>query len=130
MSTDPDRRKRGLEMLASAYGWPPVKDSPGDFFAMTVDHLFADVWTRPALSIRDRRLLLLGVLIASGDLDVVGLQVDSGYRLGELDAEQLREIVVFLAHYVGWPRATKVNTLVEELLARHEPGGASGGSQP
>jgi 4-carboxymuconolactone decarboxylase len=121
MTVDPERRQRGLETLAAVYGWAPVADSPGAFFGLTVDHLFADVWNRPGLSVRDRRLLLLGVLMASGDFDVIGLQLDSAYRLGELDADQLREVVIFLAHYVGWPRATKLNTEVERLLAKHRP---------
>lgn len=120
MTTDPDRRRRGLGAMADAYGWPPVADSPGDFFGMTADHLFGEVWTRPGLSRRDRRLLLLGALMASGDFDVVGLQIDAAFRLGELDAGQLREVVILLAHYVGWPRAAKLNTQVEELLARAE----------
>lgn len=125
MTGDADRRRRGLDTMAAVYGWPPVADSPGDFFGMTADHLFADVWNRPGLSVRDRRLLLLGALLASGDFDVIGLQLDAAYRLGELDADQLRELVVFLAHYVGWPRATKLNTEVEKLLARITKPGSS-----
>lgn len=118
MPADSERRRKGLEKMASVYGWPPVDDSPGDFFGVTVDHLFADIWNRPSLSVRDRRLLLIGALMAAGDFDVIGLQIDTAYRLEELDSEQLREIVIFLAHYVGWPRATKLNTLVEQLLAK------------
>ncbi|HZT65683.1 MAG TPA: carboxymuconolactone decarboxylase family protein [Acidimicrobiales bacterium] len=118
MSTE--NRRRGLEAMAAAYGWPPVADSPGEFFGMTADHLFAEVWTRPHLSQRDRRLLLVGALMASGDFDVLGLQIDAARRLGELDPDQLREIVIFLAHYVGWPRAAKLNSQVEELLAQNE----------
>lgn len=117
MTTDPERRQRGLETMAAVYGWPPVADSPGGFFGVTVDHLFADIWNRGNLSTRERRLVLIGALMAAGDLDVVGLQVDAAYRLKELDADQLRELVVFLAHYVGWPRAAKLNGRVEQLLA-------------
>ena len=123
MSADPDRRRRGLRSMAEVYGWPPVDDSPGDFFGMTADHLFAEVWTRPGLTVRDRRLLLIGALMASGDFDLLGLQLDSAYRLGELDADQLREMVVFLAHYVGWPRAAKMNTEVEKRLASRPAAG-------
>lgn len=122
MSADDERRLRGLEAMAAAYGWPALDDAPGDFFGTTVDHLFADVWTRPHLSNRDRRLLILGALMGSGDFDVLELQIDVAYRLAELDADQLREMALFLAHYVGWPRGTKLNTLVEELLARQRQG--------
>lgn len=117
MPGEKSRRQQGLETMAAVYGWPPVADSPGDFFGITADHLFAEIWNRPSLSFRDGRLLLIGALMAAGDLDVIGLQIDAAYRRGELEAEQLREIVVFLAHYVGWPRAAKLNSLVEQLLA-------------
>ncbi len=112
-----ERRQRGLQKMAAVYGWPPMSDAPGDFFGMTADHLFADVWERAHLSVRDRRLLLVGLLMASGDFDVLALQIGAAHRLGELDADALREIVIFLANYAGWPRAAKLNTLVEELLA-------------
>lgn len=54
-----DRRQRGLEMMGKVYGFE-FQDGPGAHFAATADHLFADIWSRPGLSIRDRRLLLLG----------------------------------------------------------------------
>ncbi len=130
MTDDGERRRLGLETMAAVYGWPPVADSPGDFFGMTADHLFAEVWTRTVLTVRDRRLLLLGALLASGDFDVIGLQLDAALRLGELDADQLRELVVFLAHYVGWPRAAKLNTAVEQLLATHARGGDAAEGRP
>jgi 4-carboxymuconolactone decarboxylase len=113
-----ERRAKGLETMAAVYGWPALDDSPGDeFFGVTADHLFADIWNRPGLTVRDRRLLLIGLLVGAGDVDVAGLQADAAWRLGELDAAQLREVVVFLAHYAGWPRAAKLNSLVEKLLA-------------
>src|SRR5690606_21228303 len=49
-----ERRARGLEMMRRVYGWD-IDDAPGDFFGITADHLFGDIWTRPGLSMRDRR---------------------------------------------------------------------------
>jgi 4-carboxymuconolactone decarboxylase len=109
-----DRRQRGLEKMGEVYGWE-VKDGPGDFFAVTVDHLFADIWSRPGLSIRDRRLLLLGALAASGQVDVAEIQVDAAIRNEELTSEELKEIGIFLTHYVGWPLGTKLNMMIEKL---------------
>ncbi|MEU4832512.1 carboxymuconolactone decarboxylase family protein [Streptosporangium sp. NPDC023615] len=116
--TTPERRARGLEIMKKAYGWDHVEDGPGDFFGMTVEHLFAEVWSREGISNRDRRLLLLGMLVGQGMDDVVGLQLDAAVRTGDLTPDELREIVVFLTHYAGWPRGAKLNTQVEELIAR------------
>lgn len=108
-------RKRGLDTMAKVYGWE-VKDGPGDFFGMTVEHLFGEVWNREGLSFRDRRLLLIGLLVGSGLDDVVGIQLRAALDNEELDVDELREIVIFLTHYAGWPRGAKLNQQVEELL--------------
>ena len=115
--SDAERRQRGLEAMSKAYGWQ-VEDSPGDFFGITVDHLFADVWTRPGLSNRDRRLLLIATTLADGLDDVTGLQLDTALGNQELTADELREIVIFLTHYVGWPKGAKLNSQVEERIAK------------
>ena len=105
--------------MSKAYGWE-VHDGPGDFFGMTVDHLFAEVWTRDGLSNRDRRLLLIAATVAMGLDDVTGLQLKATLANAELTHDELREVVIFLTHYVGWPRGAKLNTQVEELIAAHQ----------
>lgn len=114
------RRQRGLEWMRTVYGWdlPTVE---GDFVELTVDHLFGEIWAREGLSVRDRRLLLIGLLVGAGGLDdVTGLQLDSAMAQGDLSRDDLREIVVFLTHYAGWPKGAKLNSQVEERLARRE----------
>jgi 4-carboxymuconolactone decarboxylase len=65
-------------------------------------------------------LLLIGLLVGYGLDDVVELQLESALRLNELEGDELREIVVFLTHYAGWPRGAKLNGLVEKLLAERK----------
>jgi 4-carboxymuconolactone decarboxylase len=124
-----DRRQRGLAMMSQVYGWE-VQDGPGDFFAMTVDHLFAQVWTRPGLTVRDRRLLLIGLLIGQGMHDVAELQIDAALGNGELDADQLREIVIFLTHYAGWPSGAKLSMQAEKLIGARARAARRPGDQP
>ena len=117
MSETPEqRRARGLERMKEVYGWD-FADGPGDFFGYTADHLFADIWSRPGLSVRDRRLLLVGLLAGRNQLDVAELQLECASRLEELDADALREVVIFLAHYAGWPTGAALNSAVEKILA-------------
>jgi 4-carboxymuconolactone decarboxylase len=112
-----DRRRRGLEKMTEVYGWD-FQDGPGDFFGYTADHLFADIWNRPGLSTRDRRLLLIGLLAGQGATDVLGIQVPAAHGNGELDDEALREVVIFLAHYAGWPVGARLNSVVEETIGK------------
>ena len=112
-----ETRKLGLETMTKVYGWE-MSDGPGDFFGYTVEHLFADIWNRPGLSFRDRRLLLIGMLVGSGLDDVTPIQLGAAFDLGELGEEELHEIVVFLSHYAGWPKGAQLNSQVEELLGK------------
>jgi 4-carboxymuconolactone decarboxylase len=113
----PEKRRIGLEKMEEVYGFD-MTDGAGDFFAITADHLFADIWTRPGLSDRDRRLLLIGLLAGSGGHDVLTIQIPAAYAAGELDDEQLREVVIFLCHYAGWPNGARINSIVEDTIAK------------
>jgi 4-carboxymuconolactone decarboxylase len=113
-----DRRARGLEMMGRVYGWE-VGDGPGDFFGITVEHLFGDIWTRPGLSMRDRRLLLIGALAAQGLNDVLDIQIPAALGNEELSPDELREIAVFLTHYIGWPLGARLSVQTDTLIARH-----------
>jgi 4-carboxymuconolactone decarboxylase len=113
-----DRRQRGLDKMSEVYGWD-VQDGPGDFFGITVDHLFAEIWTRPGLSLRDRRLLLLGLLTGQGLQDVADIQIGAALRSGELSPDELREIAIFLTHYAGWPAGARLSMQVEKLCGEH-----------
>jgi 4-carboxymuconolactone decarboxylase len=115
--TDDSQRARGKALMKEVYGWD-IDQVEGSFVEYTVDHLFAEVWNEGKLSVRDRRLMLIGLTAGSGLEDVAGLQLDAAVRLGELDADDLRTIVVFLAHYAGWPRAARLNMEVEKIIAR------------
>ena len=114
---DSEQRARGKAQMKAVYGWD-IDHVEGPFVEYTVDHLFAEVWNEGKLTVKERRLMLIGMAAGSGLEDVAGLQLDAAVRLGELDADDLRTIVVFLAHYAGWPRAAKLNTEVEKIIAR------------
>ena len=118
----PEERRRGLERMEEVYGFE-MTDGQGDFFRYTADHLFADIWNRPGLSDRDRRLLLIGLLTGTGAHDVLTIQVPAALASGDLDAEALREVVIFLCHYADWPEGARLNTIVEEAIAKGRAAG-------
>ncbi|EFV91139.1 carboxymuconolactone decarboxylase family protein [Dietzia sp. E1] len=110
-------RAHGLAMMTEVYGFE-MSDGPGDYFAETADHLFGRIWSRPGLTHRDRRLLLLGALTAQGNTDVADIQVGAALGNGELTPEELEEIVLFLCYYAGWPNGTKLGNVVGPHVAR------------
>jgi len=108
-----------MEKMREVYNFSVDPDDvPGDFVAYTVDHLFGDVWCRPGLDVPERRLLVIGVLAALGKTDLLDVQFSSALANGELTVEQVREIVVHLVHYIGWPLATDLSAAAERVIAR------------
>ena len=122
--TEQTRRERGMQTMGEVYAWGQVPDVPGAFFGVTAEHLFGDIWTREGLTVRERRLMLLGVIAALGETAVLAVQLDAALAREELTPDQLREIAVFLAHYVGWPRAAAFNNVVEDRIRQHKGAGA------
>ncbi len=123
MQSDPDKRQRGLDTMAEVYCWPEVGDGLGDFFGYTAEHLFGEIWNRPGLTFRDRRLLLIGLLVGRGLYDVIPIHVEAALKSEELSPHELREIVILLSHYAGWPDGAKLNSQVEALIAKSERSG-------
>ena len=64
--SDADRRARGLAGVRAGDGLQGPASRRDPFLDVTLDHLFADLWSRPGLSVRDRRLVTLTVLMCFG----------------------------------------------------------------
>ncbi len=104
--------------MQEVYGFSVDPDTiPGRYAAMTVDHLFGSVWTSDELDVRDRRLMTIGVLAALGKTDLLDIQFDCALERDELTVDQLREVVVHLTHYIGWPMSTGMNQSAENVIA-------------
>ncbi len=116
---DDDRYQRGAEMLKEVYAGDVVAPPKGTmaFSDLMLESLFAEVWTREELSIRDRRLILLGVIGALGEKDTFAIQAKASLKRGELTPAQLREVLIMLANYAGYPRAAALIGIVEQQIA-------------
>ncbi len=128
---DDDRFQRGAEMLKKVYAGDVAVPPKGAmaFADLMLESLFAEVWTREELSIRDRRLILLGVIGALGEKDTFAIQAKASLKRGELTPEQLREVLIMLANYAGYPRAAGLIGVVEQQIASvaKEPKAKGGG---
>ena len=114
MSADELRRK-GLAKMNEVYGWemPDIKGDP--YFDLTVDHLFGDIWNRPGLTMREKRIMTLTAVTAVGRQDLAEIQVNAAMLNGELDHTELKEIAVFLTQYLGFPLGSGLNGTVDKV---------------
>ncbi len=111
-------RTKGMAKMQEVYGFSVDPDKiPGPYVDFTVDHLFGEVWTRDALDIRDRRLMTIGALAALNQPQLIEIQFRSALDREEMTEDQVREAVVHLTHYVGWPLSTEINAVAERVIA-------------
>jgi 4-carboxymuconolactone decarboxylase len=83
---------------------------------LTDDVLYGDVWTRPELSPRDRSLVTISVLIATGrtaQLTVhLGRALTNGVKPSEASA-----VLAHLAIYCGWPSAVSALEVYNQVYS-------------
>lgn len=117
--SDDERYRRGVETIKKVYAGDVVVPPKGAmaFSDLMLESLFAEVWTREELSMRDRRLILLGAIGALGEKDTFGIQARAALKNEELSPVELREVLIMLANYAGYPRAAGLLGVVEQQIA-------------
>ena len=79
--------------------------------------LFGDVWARPQLSPRDRSLVTVAALIATGYRDQLRSHLLRARENGVTQTE-LVETITHLAFYSGWPSAITAVTVAKEVFEK------------
>ncbi len=116
---EPSAYERGSAKIAEVYDGNVVAMPEGTmpFYDVMMKSLFAEVWDRDVLSIRDRRLLIMGVIAAQGKTDVWKIQAGAALGRGELNADELRETLIMLAPYAGYPNVAPLIMECEAVIA-------------
>ena len=92
------------------------KVAPG-IVQYTTDVLFRDLWLRPDLAPRDRSLVTVSALIASGQVAQVPYHLNRAMDNG-LTQAQASEVITHLAFYVGWPNAFSVLPVAKDIFEK------------
>jgi 4-carboxymuconolactone decarboxylase len=113
-------RSKGEAKFNEVYGsdlaaLPAAGASP--YIDYMLETLFGVLWQDAALSIRERRLLVIGVLAAQGEDATLGIQLRCALNRGELTSAQLQPLATFLTQYVGYPRGSRLLRVCNEVTA-------------
>jgi 4-carboxymuconolactone decarboxylase len=87
------------------------------FAQLTNDVVFDDLWRRSDLSMRDRSLVTIAALAATGDDDQLELYLRRAIESG-LTRAQITEALTHVGFYAGWAKATNAITLVARTLGK------------
>lgn len=83
----------------------------------TTDLLFRDLWLRPALAPRDRSLVTVSALIATGQVAQITYHLNRAMDNG-LTQAQGSEVLTHLAFYAGWPNVFSALPVVKDVFAK------------
>jgi 4-carboxymuconolactone decarboxylase len=92
------------------------KVSPG-VVQNTTDLLFRDLWLRPDLAPRDRSLVTVSALIASGQVAQMPYHLNRAMDNG-LTQAQASEVLTHLAFYTGWPNVFSALPVAKEVFEK------------
>lgn len=126
MPDDKDAREAGLEVRRKILGDAWVdralaarSDFTADFQDMITRSVWDEIWNRPALDHRTRRLLVVAVTASLGAWEEFRLHVRAGLEQKGFSAEELKEVLLQLAAYAGVPAANtafaEANRILESL---------------
>ena len=90
--------------------------SPG-VVQFTRDALFNDLWLRPGLAPRDRSLVTVSALVATGQVAQLTYHLNRAMDNG-LTREQASEVMTQLAFYAGWPNVFTALPVVKDVLEK------------
>ena len=81
-----------------------------------VEHpLYSDVWTDTTLSVRDRSIATIAVLIAQGERSELPTHLIRAHEAG-VSCNELSALVTHIAFYAGFPAAIAASGLAAEVL--------------
>jgi len=124
MADSNPKREKGIEIFKRCYGsalMEPPPEGSNPFFDIMLEGLFGSVWAREEiLSLSQRRLFTMGIIAGMGESEVYGIQVGCALRNNEMTVEQIRELIIHLAPYAGYPRVNRLVSETEKSIAQYQ----------
>jgi 4-carboxymuconolactone decarboxylase len=117
-----ERRDAGLKARRRVLGGAHVdrtlakRDAFNEEFQQLITrYAWGEIWTRPGLDERLRRVLVLGTLIALGRFDEFRMHARAAMTEGGFTENDLKEIVLQQAVYCGVPAANTAFEVLREI---------------
>ena len=96
-----------------------------EFQELITRYAWDEVWNRPGIPHKVRRMIVIGTMVALGRWEEFQLHVRAALTSGDLDADDVKEVLLQQAIYCGVPAANtafkEARAIVEELAAKKAP---------
>jgi 4-carboxymuconolactone decarboxylase len=111
--TTDERWERGAKEFSEVTGLPAPARGDDDMADVVIDQVFAEVWTRPGLTRKERRWISITCACMAGAPIAMEAHFGGALRSGDVSIDELREFVVHFAAYAGHPRATAARAALD-----------------
>lgn len=92
------------------------EDALHEFTKISIEHVWRNVWPRPGLELSYRSAVTIAVLASLEARGELVAHVRGALRNGLLTPIQVREILLHVIPYIGFPRARHAIEAVNDLL--------------
>jgi 4-carboxymuconolactone decarboxylase len=113
--TTEERWTRGAEVFAEVTGIPAPNRGDDYVADVVIDQVFAEIWTRPGLTRKERRWISITCACMTGAPVAMEAHFGAALRTGEISIEELREFVIHFAAYAGYPKATAARAALDAV---------------
>jgi 4-carboxymuconolactone decarboxylase len=118
-----ERREAGMKVRRKVLGDAHVDRASAHTTPLTAEfqdlitrYAWGEIWTRPGLDQRTRRILVLGTLIALGRFEEFRMHARAALNEGGFSQDDLKEVVLQQAIYCGVPVANSAFEVLREVL--------------
>ena len=87
-----------------------------DFQSLITRYAWGEIWSRPGLDVRTRRVLVIGTLVALSQPEELAMHVRAALASGDLSASDVKEVVLQQAVYCGVPAANAAFRIVSDVI--------------
>lgn len=92
-------------------------DFTADFQDMITRNVWNEIWNRPGLDHKTRRLLVLAMTASLGAWEEFNLHVQAGLGEAGFTQDELKEVLLQVAVYAGVPRANTAFSEASKVIA-------------
>ena len=101
-----------------------------EFQDLITRHAWDDIWNRPGLSHKVRRMLVLAICTALGRWEEFSLHCGAALRSGDLSPDDVKEVLLQCAVYAGVPAANTAFREARKLVEELAPAGRKAAAKP
>lgn len=125
-TADADRFEQGMATRRAVLGDNHVEAATArmtgfdaDFQRFITEGAWGSVWSRPALSKRERSMITIALLAALGHDEEVAMHVRATVNTG-CSPQDIQEALLHVAVYAGVPAANRAFRIAKDELAKRE----------